>query len=77
VADIRQPAVLPSAKIIGLPKRPVLYGDLFFTVAATFKSRQPQSKDCGYGFIENALNARSVEEWALKTNAPAGFPTGA
>jgi len=30
------------------------YGDLIFAVAATFKSRQAQSEDCGYGFIENA-----------------------
>jgi len=28
------------------------YGDLISTVAATFKSRQAQSEDCGYGFIE-------------------------
>jgi hypothetical protein len=33
----------------------MFYGDLIFTVAATFKSREAQSEDCGYGFVENAL----------------------
>jgi len=32
------------------------YGGLSFTVAATFKSRRTQSKDC-CGFIENVLIA--------------------
>jgi len=35
-------------------ENPENYGDLIFAVAATFKSRQAQSEDCGYGFIENA-----------------------
>jgi len=30
------------------------YGDLIFTVAATFKSRQAQAEDGGCGFIEKA-----------------------
>jgi len=37
-----------------------VYGDLTFTVAATFKSRQAQSEDCRYGFIENALKPRTA-----------------
>jgi len=32
-------------------------------VAATFKSRQAQSEDCGYGFIENAI---TYYEWITK-----------
>jgi len=28
------------------------YGNLIFTVAANFKSRQAQSQDCGCGFVE-------------------------
>jgi len=34
------------------------YGELIYTVAATFKSRQAQSEDGGYRFVENALNAK-------------------
>ena len=56
-----------------MPATEPCYGGLIFTVAATFKSRQAQSEDCGYGFIENALNRWKLNERRFFTWLRSGY----